>query len=122
MAAYNWIDFEALCPDCGRGASIRAQCYVASSRSGLDGRFHDREYRLGERMAWWAPDDPDYVDWRDEGGSVRLAGDAEVRECCYASCRRCDTELFAVIRFVRLVPTTVEAVGYDRNWPREFLR
>ena len=122
MAAYNWIDFEGLCPECGRNAPIRARCYVASSRSGLDGAFHDREYALGQRLPWWPADHPQFVDWRDVRGSVVLVAASEVRECCRADCRRCDAELFAVIRFVDLVPTAVEAVGYDRNWPAEFLK
>jgi hypothetical protein len=119
MAAYNWIDFEATCPECGRNAPVRARCYVASSRAG---GFHDREYALGARMPWWPPGSVDDADWRDERGSVIVVGPSEVRECCRADCRRCDAELFAVVRFVDLVPTSVEAVGYDRNWPPEFLR
>jgi hypothetical protein len=122
VAAFNWIDFQATCPECGRHAPVRARTHVASSRAGLQGAFHDRLYALGERMPWWPPDHPEYVDWRDERGWVVIVSPSEVRECCRADCRRCDAELFAVIRFVDLVPTAVEAVGYDRNWPAEFAR
>jgi len=88
MGAYNWVIIEETCPVCGRKATIRCQTHVASSYGGgPDGRFLDREYRLGERMRWWAPSDPEYPQWRAMG-RMDVPLERSDQEACYSTCRR----------------------------------
>lgn len=64
MAAFNYVTFAFACPSCGCPANGRVQVHVAADYDGDEsGRFMNREYRLGERMAWFSEDDSDPLDW-----------------------------------------------------------
>lgn len=118
MAAYNWIEVEASCPACEALSTIRCQAHVASSFDGDEsGRFCHRTYRLGEAMAWWAPEDNGFNDWSENGDQNHLP---DVHEACYASCENCKAELYVVIAFENLVPRKVLAFGLERNWPDDY--
>ena len=123
MGAYNWILISACCPECRSQVELRCQTHIASSFDGTaDGRFHDREYRLGEKMRWWPETSKLYKEWRDDGlinGPVEGPIDYE---CCYTSCPKCGAALFAAIRFEDVRPVAVEQVGAERNWPSNYWR
>ena len=123
MSAFNWISFSARCPCCGAHGELRAQCHVASSYGGVEGgpRFHDADYRLGQEMAWWPRGSAMWASWREDASVADDAGDTAV-EACYASCGRCDGALFAVLRFVDLVPRDVLDVGREEDWPARYPR
>ncbi len=108
MAAFNWILIDAACPACARSALVRCQTHVASSYDGdASRRFHDREYRLGQRMAWSQPGDPRHDEWRQEYG----AADSLAEEPCYSDCTACGAELLVVIRFRDLVPAETLSIS-----------
>ena len=120
MSAFNWIVIERTCPQCHRHGVIKAQCHVASSFDGDDGgRFHDREYRVGERMRWWDRADPRFEAWKDDAKSDTANPDRMV-ECCYASCSMCNAPLFALVEFEDVTPIAVGDVGLEEDWPAEF--
>jgi hypothetical protein len=120
MAAFNWLEFEATCPVCHRSGTIRAQTHVAASYDGdSTGRFHNREYRLGERMAWWAPDDRRYAAWCDDAQPAPPDGH---REACYASCTNADCQLCAVVEFAALMPLRVLELCAEEDWPEGYTK
>lgn len=122
VGAYNWIKLDNMCPVCGRESAIVCQTHAAASFDGdQTGRFHERAYRLGERMAWWPPDDPRFGSWRVNGrrdGKYVAPGVDE--EACYAKCGASGHELYAVIRYRNLVPEAVLDVGAIADWPGEY--
>ena len=121
MSAFNWIVIEATCPSCRRVSSLRAQTHVASDYSGdASGRFHDRQYRLGESMAWWPTSDPRYVGWRANAAPVQGIGSAS--EACYTDCLSCGAKLYAVIEFESLTPKRVADIGVEQEWPKGYAK
>ena len=121
MAAYNWITICYTCLACRREASIRCQTHIASSYDGDEtGRFFDRDYRLGERMAWWVPGHKNYPEWREEEGLPISSNDAV--EACYSRCESCDAGLCVVLRFDDLTPSEVLSCGLEEHWPEGYRR
>lgn len=123
MAAFNWISIDDACPSCGQRGTIRAQTHVASDYGGDErGRFHDREYRLGDEMVWWPAGHPQFTAWK-LGNAVHPPTDPDDdEEACHAAWRACGAELFVVLEFHDRRPTRVIQVGLERNWPATFLR
>lgn len=118
MGAFNWIDFEAKCPNCHQIARICAQTHIASDYGGdRTGIFHGRHYRLGDKMAWW-PEPQPFHDWREEwkGDSDDLPLDQAIEACC-ADCQNCRAEICAVIRFENLRPVEVTQISLESDWP-----
>ncbi|MEQ8767163.1 MAG: hypothetical protein RL885_24850 [Planctomycetota bacterium] len=111
MGAFNWILIDATCPACQMSVTMRCQTHAASDYGGDDtGRFHDREYRLGERMARWPKDDRRYDDWNHPED---MDGPGENQERTYAHCPSCEAQLIAVIAFEDLVAMRVLDVSLD---------
>src|ERR1051325_3408551 len=116
MGAYNWIVIRDQCPVCGQESDIRCQTHIASSYDGDEtGRFHDRNYRFGERMAWYFEGHKLFPQWRD-GGDPGQPSDSAV-EACYSNCQTCGADLYTVVRFENLTPTQVIELGPGREWP-----
>ena len=91
---------EATCPACAKDVELRVQTHVASSYSGdASGRFFDRDYRLGQPMAWWPVGDARRAEWRETERAV-FDDASSAEEACYASCSACDAELCVVARWV----------------------
>src|SRR5262245_13629515 len=117
MSAYNWITIDVRCPQCADRARIRCQTHVASDYAGdHSGRFHDRDYTLGEPMAWWPPDHPQFESWRKHGDAV------VDEEACYSSCSACKADLCVVIRFRDLIPEAVISISPEADWPEGYSR
>jgi len=111
VGAYNWIAVDAQCPACGALARIRCQTHVASDYGGdSTGRFHDREYALGQKMAWWPP------------GHERFESELANEEACYSECGSCGADLCVVIRFRELVPEAVVSITREEDWPGGYSR
>jgi predicted RNA-binding Zn-ribbon protein involved in translation (DUF1610 family) len=118
MAAFNWILFDGACPECGSVTPIRCQTHVASDYDGdAGGRFHDRTYRFGERMAWWPESDSRYIRWSEDCVSLP---DGSSSEACYSDCTSCGAELCAVLRFEALVPRELLALRLEADWPSDY--
>ena len=122
MAAYNWIHFEATCPSCHQGARVRCQTHIASDYGGDEtGRFFDREYQLGDKMAWWPEGHKHFRDWREEwSGDGRNLPPNQAIEACYADCERCTTNLCAVILFENLRPVQITHLTLAADWPEGY--
>lgn len=121
MSAYNWIVAVVSKNTDNDTTTIRCQTHIASSYEGNDsGRFHDKEYKLGEKMAWWQPLEPKYRSWRD-GDNRKVTDDNEAVafECCLASSEQNDS-LYAVIKFENLVPVEIVEFGNECDWPEGF--
>ena len=122
MSAYNWIKIEGHCPSCGIETGIKCQTHFCSDYDGDDtGRFHDRTYKLGDRMGWWPSTFPKYSEWY-EGNSKNKRGYGASTECCYSECLNCGAELFVVIRFNECTPVEVSKLGLEANWPEEYFK
>lgn len=120
MAAFNWIVVPATCPRCKQRVTLRAQTHVASSYGGdKDGRFHDREYQLGDEMAWHEKEAPGYPQWR--AGRGPFGADVE-QEACIAECPNCAATLYVIIRFREVGVDAVVGIGLEENWPPEYPR
>lgn len=120
MAAYNTLEFEAVCPSCNRQGIMKSQCHVASSfEKNTEGPLHNVSYSIGKKMRWWAETDPRYAEWRCDG--LHVNGDS-VEECCYTRCGLCNAKLFAVICFDRLIPAIVKQIGLEDAWPDGYPR
>jgi hypothetical protein len=103
VGAYNWILIDARCPACNQRVVLRCQTQVASDYDGdASGRFHDREYRLGEALRWWPRGSEQYNRSRNRG--VDTSHD---EEACHASCADCGASLFVVIAFDETTPVRV---------------
>jgi len=124
VGAFNWIQFEQVCPACECKRTIVAQTHVASSYDGKgEDRFHDATYRLGETMRWWESRHPQYRDWKT--GNLKNLKDVAIREeyeCCYANCAVCDVDLYAIIKFIDCMPKELLELGVEVDWPEPFFR
>lgn len=122
MGAYNWVDLDATCPSCGRPTTIRCQTHAAASFEGDHrGRFNDRTYRLGERMAWWDRADSRFDEWRVNGRKDGVYPSPLVdEEACYSDCTACKRELYVVLRFADVTPEAVVAIGESASWPSDY--
>jgi len=115
VAAYNTILLDAECPRCHERGAIEAQTHIASSFDGdATGRFCQRVYRVGQRMAWWPEDDLRFEAWAENADPSRPD---VVTEACYATCRHCGSELYAVVEFDALAVKAVPDLGLERDWP-----
>ena len=118
MGAFNWIVIDSACPVCGVTGEIEAQTHIASSYEGdSSGRFSGRTYHMGERMAWWEPEDQRYRSWAEGSDDLHPGS---VVEACYSSCKSCGSDLYAVIEFRDLVPFQTQDVGLEDEWPEGF--
>jgi len=117
VGAFNWIVIDDVCATCGRLAKIRCQTHVASSYGGdEDGRFFDEEYRLGERMRWWEPGHPKFVEWRHDGRIDPVDDPLLDEEACYSHCLLCESDdLVVVVRFRDLTPTEVLGISREKE-------
>jgi hypothetical protein len=123
MSAYNWVVVPASCPACGITTEIRAQTHVAADYDGDEtGRFHDREYRIGDSMRWWTPLDPRFASWRANRGRGGVPSSEIEEEACYAECPSCHARLFVLLRFNSIRIETVVAIGREETWPDGYLR
>lgn len=123
MSAFNWIEFEKICPYCEGEQCIRAQVHMVSDYNGDDqGRFHDVTYNLGDKMRWWKKLHPDYEKWKNGNKKDTSNIEEDKKECCYAQCLNCNRELYAVIRFSECVPLEVIEFGSEENWPDSYLK
>jgi hypothetical protein len=119
MAAFNWIEFEEVCPNCNRLSRIRCQTHIASEFAGDENTdFYRREYRLGDKMAWWPPGHLNFRFWR-EHSEPNQAPDQAVEACC-ADCQNCKAHLCAVILFDDLRPVQVTHLSLESDWPDGF--
>ena len=114
MSAFNWVEFETICPSCKSKSVIRAQTHTCADFDGDEtGRFHDRTYKIGEKMAWWEVSDSRHANWTDSGGNLNLHS-GELCECCYSNCLNCGADLFA--------PDSIVKVGFEINWPEGYMK
>ena len=121
MGAFNWIIVRETCPQCRNPAELRCQVHIASSHDGDDsGRFHDRTYELGQKMAWWPLTDNRFGQWRVDGRKGEQRDPDLDEEACYTTCSHCQTELCVVIRFHQATPVDVVLVAKAENWPAEY--
>jgi hypothetical protein len=121
MAAYNWIAIEEICPSCRQPSPIRCQTHMASSYNGDEtGRFFDRVYKIGDRMAWWPQTHKDFARWQEDSEPGQPPH--HTLEACYSKCENCGAELYAVIRFKDLKPIEVVEVGLESQWPEGYSR
>lgn len=120
MGAFNWIALSAVCPHCGNACDIIAQTHIASLYDGnSETRFHDKTYIPGDTMLWYNNTDPKYNTWRQGNCKTALPSRFD-SECCYARCKVCQSECFAIIHFNDRVITAVETVGILSEWPEEY--
>lgn len=104
MAAFNYIVFDLLCPVCGHVSEVRSQVHVAADYYGdTSGRFSEREYRLGETMAWFH-DDKRHDDWCGFGDRNH---NGVLYEATSAVCANCKTRLEVDVEFGYLVAIRV---------------
>ena len=122
MSAFNWIKFKQRCPNCKELAEIKAQSKMASSYDGLEDRFHDKEYSLGDTMKWWNENDIRYNEWIVSNQKKIINSKIEVRECCYSMCASCKSNLYAVIEFSNISPTKVIELGMEEEYPNEYCK
>ena len=119
MSAYNTITFSGDCPVCQSFVTVHSHCHIASSFDGdTTGRFSNRVYSLGEKMAWWPESSSKSNDWV-QGGNQNVSSN-HIEECCYSQCTACSAEIFAVIRFEKISPICVTSVGLETDWPNGF--
>jgi hypothetical protein len=120
MGAYNWIVINRVCPKCKLQGLIKCQTHFCSDYGGdVTGRFHDREYLLGEKMAWWGREDPRHSVWANSNHRVLLE---KFDECCCATCMTCNTNLYVVIEFEDCRPVRVKELGLEEYWPDNYLK
>ncbi len=127
MSAFNWIIVNAGCLSKGSFGRLRCQTHVASSYDGdQSGRFHDREYNLGEKMAWWPEDHPEYPNWKEGDNRKNFKLDANENnvaiECCYAQNESGEYTYYVVIKFQNLIPIEVLEIGEEAGWPKSYMR
>ena len=119
MGSYNWIDQDGTCPGCNRVTIVRSQLHAGSSYSGNEsGRFHDRIYTIGDRLAWFKIDESEYSNqWCEQQADVGSA----VEACC-ASCLSCGAQLCSIVTVKDFVVCSVSAIAHERNWPSGFAK
>ncbi|MEY4806533.1 MAG: hypothetical protein RLZZ206_922 [Cyanobacteriota bacterium] len=123
MSAFNWVLINEICPVCQCDATIRCQTHVASSfGGGEDGRFQNREYRLGDKMRWWDEGDSEYQKWRVLGRKDGQLGTRIAEEACYSECTLCSARLYAILRFQDITPSAVLGIGPEKEWPSDYWR
>jgi hypothetical protein len=121
MGAFNWVLITEKCPVCQRNATIRCQTHVASSfDGGADGRFQDREYRLGEKMFWWDESDSKYSAWQILGRRDGQLDPRSAEEACYSECTLCRARLYVILGFQDVTPSAVLGIGPEEEWPPEY--
>src|ERR1044072_6167446 len=110
MAAYNDLILQAQCPGCGVQSQLRFQMHMAASFDGdASGRFCQRAYRLGARLAWWPESDARHAAWIVE--NYRVAGTTSVSEKCYGGCPKCWADLTAQITYQDLRPVSADKIA-----------
>jgi hypothetical protein len=120
MGAYNWLRFSDVCPDCGERTAIVAQLKYASSYSGDDkGRYHDRSYKVGDKLAWFDLQDSRYKD-PNHSGVVDQDDPGRILECTYADCDSCRAKLFAIVAISEFRVVEVIRIGLEKDEPRGF--
>jgi hypothetical protein len=108
MAAFNYIVADVDCPGCKRRTMLRAQTHIASDYEGDEhGRLMGQDYRLGERMRWFAADHADFDTWMTWGCAL----DGRVEELCGGTCEYCGMKVYVLIEFVDVTPTAVLKVS-----------
>lgn len=126
MSAFNWILIDSACPICTTTSAIRCQTHIASDYGGDErGRFHDREYHLGEPMLWWPRHDARFPGWRVDGRKTGMASSLTTsidEEACYSCCTNCGADLCVVLEFHENVPTKVLQITRQEDWPDEYFR
>src|SRR3954469_23501769 len=121
MSAYNWIIVTTRCPACNRQVELRCQTHIASDYGGdQTGRFHDREYHLGEPLRWWRKGHQKFQAWRANGRVGEFNQGETDSESCYTSCPACSTDLYAVIEFDGPRSVAVTDIGLEDNWPKDY--
>lgn len=114
MGAFNYVRFVDHCPGCGVSTEIVAQTHMASDYFGdKSGAFSNRTYQLEEKMAWYAPTEPEFEDWI----AWPNPDAATISETCYAHCQAKNHELYANIEFENVTPIAVTEVGWQSDMP-----
>lgn len=122
MSALNWIEVQGHCQSCKEKTLIKCQTHFCSDYDGDEtGRFHDRSYKLGEKMAWWPGADVRYSEWMESNADNKHGCDLNT-ECCYSECGSCKAELFVVIKFKECVPTEILETDLVSNWPKGYYK
>jgi hypothetical protein len=124
MSAYNWILIDRTCPVCKHFAEIKCQTHAASDYNGdTRGRFHDREYHIGEEMNWWSKSDHRFNNWKVNGMIKPNETNSEIdQECCYSECLNCKSNLYVVIRFKLNCPIEILDIGKEQEWPINYYK
>jgi len=68
-------------------------------------------------MRWWDDSHRKYKEWIDDGA---IESDGSFLECCYAKCMNCRKEISAVLRFQNKKIVSLESIGKEDDWPKEF--
>lgn len=116
MAAFNYIKAQMSCPNCRRSVKMKFQTHIASDFDGdATGRFMERDYHLGDEMAWFDRSHDDFDCWMTWGAPTQ----GPVYEYCHATCDACGSELYGRVQFDDLRPTQVSEVGLAEDWPTD---
>jgi hypothetical protein len=113
MSAYNWVEIERICPSCNVKSCIKCQTHFYSDyNSDESGRFHERNYKIGETMAWWSSSNPKHSEWRDSnyGQEDKYYEDSE---CCFSECLNCGGKLFVILYFKACSLSEVLGIGLE---------
>lgn len=118
MGAFNFIRIESQCPACKNESEILCQTHIASDYDGNSevGRFHDHEYKLGQKMPWF---EDDYESWYSHNDWK--VSDSVAREACISSCLSCNAEIYVLIEFQDITPKKVVSIGLEHEMPKQFL-
>jgi hypothetical protein len=117
MGAYNWLSFSGDCPDCGERTTIVAQLKFASSYGGDDkGRYHDRFYKVGDKLAWFDLQDARYKDPNHHAVEDKDSP-GRILECAYAHCDSCRANLFAIVAISEFRIVEIVRIGLERDEP-----
>ncbi len=120
MSAFNWIILEEICPKCRQHSEIVCQSHVCADYDGDEtGRFHERKYKLNQKMSWWPEGHAKFNTWKQGTLIAPDHADNGVYECCYSKCCECHENLYVVLHFEELVPVNVLKVGLENEWPEE---
>jgi hypothetical protein len=112
MAAFNFIHINITCPFCQKICLIECQTHIASSYDGINGRFHNNIYTLGQKMLWWEKDNSKYNSWNND--SDEKLNNKEAIESCYSECTICKTELIVRIYFKELIIEKVLSIAIEK--------
>lgn len=115
MAAFNYIEFNYMCPNCFSHSKMKAQTHIASDYEGDEtGRFMERTYQLGEKMAWYDVYSEEYIDWMTWGKPIN---NQPVTEYCHTSCMSCQRDLYSLIEFQDITPVKIIEIGLKEKSP-----